>query len=214
MGTPERPEREGERDEKAESERGHQRLGLDRRRQRQRDQAAEQVRNRERQSRADHEPDRDAEERDQRNLGQIHREHGAAGSAHGLEDGDRLAFAIEIVLDRVGDADATDQQRSEPHEREKIREALYVALELRRSPGTRANLPAGLRQTLAHIGEQRGQRRLARIGEFDPVGPAHEASRLQEPGRTQRLVRDQKPRPESETHREPVWLRRDPGRDL
>ena len=50
-----------------------------------------------------------------------------------------------MMLDRVGDADAADQQRRQADQRQELGEALDVALELRGGGGAGADLPAGVR---------------------------------------------------------------------
>ena len=46
--------------------------------------------------------------------------------------------------DRIGDADAADQQRGQADQRQELREALDVAFELRRGVVAGADFPAGI----------------------------------------------------------------------
>src|SRR5260370_602120 len=62
-----------------------------------------------------------------------------------------------MAFDRVGDADASDQQGREANQREKLREAADGALQLRRSIAAAANLPACFRQCGSRIIRQRGR---------------------------------------------------------
>jgi len=66
-------------------------------------------------------------------------------AAERFEGRDHVAAAIEMALDRVGHADAADQQRGEAHQREVLGETLDVLLERGRGIGAAAHLPAGFR---------------------------------------------------------------------
>ena len=167
---------------------------------RQRQDTAERRRNRERQDRADDEPDRGADRGEQHHLGQVDREDAAAGRAQRFQRRDRVAAAVEIVLHGVGDADAADEQRGEANQREVLREALDVAAERGRRVGARAHLPAGVGQLLlgcrddcirdAVIGIRRGKPQA--------VVPAHQAAGLDQAGRAQRRLADEQARAEAD----------------
>ncbi len=81
----------------------------------------------------------------------------------------------------IGDADTADQQRGEPDQRQKLREARDGALQLRRGIVAGADLPAGLRQRGARgIGERLGGAVVgAVVGQQHAIGPAHQGAGLQ-----------------------------------
>src|SRR5438874_5639 len=60
-----------------------------------------------------------------------------------------------MAFDGVGDADTADQERGKADQGEKLGEAVYGALELRRGVAAATNLPAGLRQRCSRIAGQR-----------------------------------------------------------
>jgi hypothetical protein len=78
------------------------------------------------------------------------------------------------------------------------------------------NLPAGLRQRGARLVDQR--RGGAIVGgvvrQLDPVDPAHQATRLQQPGSAQGGFADQESRPEADPARKLVRLAVDDAADL
>ena len=126
-------------------------------------------------------------------LHQIDREHAAAAGAERLQRRDDVAAAVEMALHGIGDADAADQQRRQADKREELREALDVALELRRGVAARADLPAGLRKLLrACVGDRLCAASSAhRCRQAHAVEPAHQAAGLQQAGRAQRRRADQ-----------------------
>ena len=67
-------------------------------------------------------------------------------SAERLQGGDGLAPAVEMAFHRIADADAADQKRGQADNGEKLREAVDVALELRRGVLAVADVPAGFRE--------------------------------------------------------------------
>ena len=69
--------------------------------------------------------------RHQQNLRQVDREDAAAAGAERLHGGDGVAPSVEMTFDRIADADTADQQCRQSDDREKLREALDVAFELR-----------------------------------------------------------------------------------
>ena len=165
MGAAERPQRERGGGEQAVGDRGEELARMQRRRERQRQDRPEHAGDAERQRGAEHEPDRDADRGERHDLGEVDREHARAGGAHRLEGGDHVALAVEIVLGRVGDADAADQQRGEADQGEILGEALDVALELRRRVEAAADVPAGVGQLRSRPPRSRGgcrRRRRAR----------------------------------------------------
>ena len=87
---------------------------------RQRQQLAEHADDDERQGRAGRQPDHRADPGEQDHLRQIDREDVAAGGAQRLERGDDVAAAIDVALDRVGDADAADQKCGEADQRQEL----------------------------------------------------------------------------------------------
>ena len=154
---------------------------MQRRRDRQRNDGAERPGNRERQRGAERGADHSGEQRDQHHLSAIDGEHCAAGSAERLHGADHVALAREMRGDRIGDADAADQQRGQADQREKLREALDIAFELRRRLAAGADFPAGIRERGLSRFLDRRHRAIGAIGlrQSQPVLPAHQAARLQ-----------------------------------
>jgi hypothetical protein len=66
--------------------------------------------------------------------------------------------------DCIGDADAADQERRQPDQRQELREALNIAFELRRGFAAAANLPAGLRKFGLRLLVERRHCAIARPG--------------------------------------------------
>ena len=102
-------------------------------------------------------------------------------------------------------ADPADEERGQADEGQELRETLDVAGKARIGVDPRADLPPGLREGLVgsrgdalEVGVARSRRALK------PVGPAHEAHRLQEPGGAQGRLRDQQARPEADAARDLV----------
>ena len=131
------------------------------------------------------------EHRERDHLRQIDREHARAGRAERFQRGDHLPPAVEMALHRVRHADAADQQRGQPDQREELREALDVALERGRGIGAGAHLPAGFRQLRLRRRGQRAHGAVGRVvvGQAQAVMPAHDAAGLQQPGGAQRMPR-------------------------
>src|SRR5439155_20315469 len=71
-----------------------------------------------------------------------------AGGAQAFEGGDDLAPAIDVGGDRVGDADAADEQRGEPDEGEELPQPLERARDLRRGIAAVAHGEAAFGQGL------------------------------------------------------------------
>ena len=114
----------------------------------------------------------------------INGEHLATGRADRLQRADHVALAIEVALDRVGDADTAHQERGEADQRQVLREAIDAAFELRRGLGARADLPAGVRQPrLCLTTTASTALSLAAVWQAQPVMPAHQAAGLQQAGR-------------------------------
>ena len=101
--------------------------------------------------------------------------------------------------DCVGHADAADQQRGQADQREKLRETLDIAFELRRRLAPRADFPAGVRERGLGRFLDRRHRAIAAIDrrQPQPVLPAHQAAGLQQPGGAQRGFADEETRPEA-----------------
>ena len=159
---------------------------MQRRRDRQRDDAAETRCDGERQSRAKRRADQGGEQRDQHDLGAVDREDAAAGGAERLHRADDVALARQDGGDRIGDADAADQKRGQADQREELAEALDVAFELRRSLVARADFPAGVGNGVcACLSIAATARSLVRCRQPQPVLPAHQAARLDEPAGAQ-----------------------------
>src|SRR6202171_1882732 len=99
MGAAERPQHEGERDQRAVEQREQKRARLDRWNEGERKHGFEAEGNGERQCRPGEETEADADEREQSDLGEIKREDRAASRALRLQRRDRLALAVEVMLD-------------------------------------------------------------------------------------------------------------------
>src|SRR4029077_2126917 len=111
-----------------------------------------------------------------------------------LEGGDHLAAAVDIGGDRIGDADAADQQRGQADERQELAQPLQRARNLRRRVAPVADGEAALGQgLLGTLGE--GDEAAVRFTdaplEFERVAPADQAARFDQAGAAQRVVRDE-----------------------
>ena len=71
-----------------------------------------------------------------------------AGGAEALEGGDDLAAAIDVGGNRIGDADAADQQRGEADQGQELAQPLERARHLRRGIAAVAHGEAALGQRL------------------------------------------------------------------
>ena len=191
MDPAERPQPEGQRGQQAIDERQQQFVRMQRRHHRQRQQLAEHADDDEGQRRAGDKPDHRADRGEHDHLRQIDREDVAAGGAERLERGDDVAAAIDMALDRIGDADAADQQRGEADQGQELGEAADGALELRRGVVAAADFPAGLRQRASRIVDQRGRGAIVGrvVRQLDPIDPAHQAAGLQQSGGAQGRLR-------------------------
>ena len=127
---------------------------------RQRQDVSEQSDNDVRQRGAGDEPDGRADGRERYDLRQVDREYLAPGGAKRLEGRDHVSTLVEMAYDRIGDADAADQQGGEAHQRQKLGEARDVAFELGRGVAAAANLPARFRQCGAGFAGQPGDSRI------------------------------------------------------
>src|SRR5271166_5727485 len=83
---------------------------------------------------------------EQHDLRQHHGESGGAAGPKRFQNRDRLALALDMGSDRIGDADAADNQRSQADEGQKLRETVEIAGELWRYVFSRPRLPAGVRE--------------------------------------------------------------------
>ncbi len=216
MDPAERPQPEGERGQQAVNKRQREFPGMQRRHHRQRQQLAECADDDEGQRRAGRKPDRRTDQGQHDHLCQVDGEDVAAGGAERLERGDDVAAAIDMALDRVGDADTADQQRREPDQREELGKAVDAALKPWRGIAAGANLPAGFRQRGARsIGQRRGGAIVGGgVRQLDPVDPAHQAAGLQQPGGAQRGFADQESRAEADPAGELVRLAADDAADF
>jgi hypothetical protein len=167
----------------------------------------------ERHRHAGEQPDRNAEQRDQADLREIDGKDRPAARAERFQRRERIAFAVEIMLHRIGDADPAHQQRRQADEREKLRKAPDIVLKPRRGTCARACFPAGVGESLARIFEHGRERRFARIVQPDAIGPAHHAARLHQSRRAQGFVRNEQPRREPHADRELVGFCDDPAAD-
>ena len=152
--------------------------------------------------------DQRGEQRDQHDLRAVDGEYVGAGRAERLHGRDRVALAREMAGDRIGDADAADQQRGQGDERQKLAEALDVALELRRGLVAGADFPAGIGKFASRLFFERDDRGVARCrcGQPQPVSPAHQAAGLQQAARAQRRLAHQQARAKADAAGEFVRL--------
>ena len=189
---------------------------MQRRHHRQRQQLAERADDDEGQRRAGRKPDHRTDHGQHDHLCQVDGEDVAAGGAERLERGNDVAAAIDMALDRVGDADAADQQRREPDQREELGKAADAALKLRRGIAAGANFPARFRQRTARIVDQRRSGAIVGgvVRQLDPVDPAHQATGLQQPGGAQSSFADQELRAEADPAGKFVRLAVDDAADL
>ena len=189
---------------------------MQRRHHRQGQQFAEQADNHEGERGPCGKPDHRADHGEQGHLREIDRKNVAAGGAERLERGDDVAAAVDMALDRVGDADPADQERREADQREELGEALDGALELRRGVGTRADLPTGLGKRLSRFVDQRGGRPVVGcvVRQLHAIDPAHQAAGLQQLRGAQACLADQEARSEADAAGELVRLGLDQRADL
>ena len=154
-----------------------------------------------------------SDERERDDLHQIDLEHREAGGAERLQRGDDVATPVEMALDGVRDADAADDQRGQPDERQILGKSLDVLRHRRRSAGAGANFPAGLGQLRLRGGGHRLHGRIGcgAVGKPQAVMPAHHAAGLDEPGGAQRCFAHEKTRPKPDPAGELVGLRRQDG---
>ncbi len=172
---------------------------MQRRRDRQRNDGAERPGDRVGQRGAKRGADQSGKQRDQHHLPAIDGEHRAARGAERLHGADGVALARQMRGDRVGDADAADQQRGQADQGQELGEALDIAFELRRRLAPRADFPAGVRERGLGRFLDRRHRAVAGIGrrQPQPVLPAHQAAGLQQSGGAQRGLADEETRPEA-----------------
>jgi len=104
---------------------------MQRRRHRQRNRPAQQTGDDEGQRRTDCRADDSGEQRHERDLGAVDREHRSARGAERFHRADGVALARQMARHRVRHADAADDKRGQGDQREELGEALDVALELR-----------------------------------------------------------------------------------
>jgi hypothetical protein len=215
VGAPERPQGERARGRQAIDDGERQFARMDRRRDRDRQHAAERRGDRERQPGAGDKPDGAAGEREHQHLGEVDGKHLAAGRAQRLERRDHVALAVEIVLDRVGDADPADEQRCQPDEGQIFGEAFDVAAEFGGRVGAGAHFPAGVGQFGARLGGDRLDRTVARVARKPhSIVPAHDAAGLEQAGCAQRVGADQEARSERNAAGELVGLGLEHGADF
>ena len=186
VGAPERPQREGGGDQQPVEQREREVARVQRGRQRQRQHGAEAPGDQERQRGADREAGQRAERRQHHHLGEVDREHAGAGRAERFQGRDHVAPAVEMALDRIGDADAADQQRGQPDQREILGEALddCCSSEGEALARLRISQPAsGSCACAAAVTARAAVSVRVVVGQAQAVVPAHHAARLQQPGR-------------------------------
>ena len=83
-------------------------------------------------------------------LRQMDAEHDAACRAEALEGGDHLAPAIDVGRNRIGDADAANQQGGQADQRQELAQPFQRARDLRRGIAPVAHGEAGFGQRLLY----------------------------------------------------------------
>ena len=125
-------------------------------------------------------------------------EHHAARGADALHRGDDLAPLVDEGRDRVGDADAADEQRGQPDERQELPQPLQRAAHLRRGIAPVGDREARLGQlgcdALAQ-GLELAPRSPRHRASFNGIAPAHQRARLDEARLVERRQRDEDARP-------------------
>ena len=208
MRTAERPQREGQCGQQPVQDRKQELARIESRRDRKRNDAAEHSDDGERQTGADARADQRREQRDQQDLRAVDAEYVGAGGARGFHGRDRVALAREVTGDRIGDADAADQQCGQGDEGQELAETLDIALELRRSLFARADVPAGIREVAAGSLFECDDGAVGRVRcrQPQPILPAHQAAGLQKRAGAQRLLAHQKARAKSDAAGQSVRL--------
>ncbi len=144
----------------------------------------------------DHQPDRDAERRQDGDLQEVDGDDQASGRADGFEDGDRERAAHEITADRVADPDTAHQQRGQSHQRQEQPHAVQQVLQHRRGIGAVADPPAGIGKALP---EGRYPSRHVRAGgKRHPVAVVEKRAGHHEAGLGERRLRDHQARTQDE----------------
>ncbi len=216
LGPPQRPQREHQRHQQAVGGGGEhaahadRQVGLDRQR------IAQHVGQRHRDEKAEPYADDDADARDQQHLHEMHAEDHAAGGAEALEDGDHLAAPIDVGGDRVGHADASDQQRGQADQRQELAQPVERARHLRRRIAAVADGETTLGQRLlGALGEvDETAVGLARaLAELQRVAPADQAAGIDQAGAAQRVERDEHARADRQAIGDLVGLGHDGGGD-
>ena len=127
---------------------------------------------------------------------------------------DGRTLAVDEGAHGVGDADAAHHQGGQADEGEELAEALDVAGELRCGVEARADVPAGLGELRLGVACEGLEAGIAAAGrQHDAVGPAHEAAGLQQARGAQRVLADEKARPETDAGGDLVGLRHQRGGD-
>ena len=153
---------------------------------------------------------------DHHHLQQMDPQDGPAGGAEALEGGDDLAAAIDVGGDRVGDADAADQQRGEPDQRQELPQPLERARHLRGGIAPVAHREAAFGQRLLDALAETDEAVVRLAGgaaELEGVAPADQAARIDQAGRLHGLERHQHARADGEALGQLVGLGGDGGAD-
>ncbi len=172
----------------------------------------QQRRGREGKERAEHEARADPDGGQRQHLDQIDAQHEAVRCAQALECGDAGDPAVEIALDRIGNADPADQKRGQTDERQIDAEALDRLAHARRGLGWIADTPARVGEIAFET--RQPARGIDVLPEPDAIGRFIDAARLQQLGRCQRLGRDQNARSKRHQRAAAVGLLLDRRADL
>ncbi len=197
-----RPQRKDQRRQHAAQRREAERPPIHRDRQRGRQQSREQRSRKQRRGAAQHQADRDADQRKRQDLQQIGGEDEAGRGAEAFQRRDRLGLARDVSGDGVADPDAADEQRGDAGQAEKKSEPVEQSLQRWRCLGTAAQAPAGLRKGGA--GPFDPGSGIAAFRHPDPVFVIDQRSGAQQSGPRQRRPGDQDARTERQAARRGV----------
>ncbi len=163
----------------------------------------------ERQSWTEDETGRDTQSRQHQNLDEINRKNIPAGGAERAKHGDRPPLLVEIARNRIGDARATDEQRRQSHERQKLPEPVDRPARARRRVAAIGDAEAGIGERGAYLIPNPLEFRCAEplaLWDQQAIGPARQTAGLGEAGGAKCIQRNQHARTERRLPSELVRL--------
>ena len=121
-----------------------------------------------------------------------------------------------MAFHRIADADAADQECRQSDDGKELREALDVALKLRRSVAAVTDIPTGFGKLRARLHCYRFGRGIGGLArrQAQPIMPAHQTARLQQAGGAQSVLGDQQARSETDAAGELVRFARQRSADF